>query len=210
MKKSSHGFSAPLVIIVLAIAAVFAGYYFFYPKAPEAHKASNPNVASHESSEIQFSQILNAYVPDFLDDGNFVTLTNGRYEGTFAEGKDASGPNTSFSLDLSTGTSTYAYGDMNGDGISDIAAIIGEYAGGTGYFGNLAVFINHNGAPEYKVSETLGDRIKINKVSIANGIVSVDMITQGPGEGMCCGTLQKTVSYKLSGDTLVSLDTPTQ
>ena len=104
-----------------------------------------------------------------------------------------------------TATTSYAIGDLDGDGISEIAATIYADPGGTGDFVYLAVFKKENGVSKYIDSQELGDRIQINKISIQNGIISADIITQGPGEPMCCGTLREVLRYKLSGNSLVEV-----
>jgi hypothetical protein len=54
-------------------------------------------------------------------------------------------------------------------------------------------------------SQLLGDRVKINSVSIANGKIVVDMVTAGPGDGPCCPTLHVVQTYQLQGAQLVKL-----
>ena len=102
-------------------------------------------------------------------------------------------------MNLDTDSSSYAIGDFNNDGLSDIAAIITANGGGSGVFYYLVLFANNNGTPQYMMSKELGDRITINKISYSDGIFSADIITQGPNDPMCCGTLHEIlqdVNYK--------------
>jgi hypothetical protein len=42
-------------------------------------------------------------------------------------------------------------------------------------------------------------------VLIESGEITVDMVTHGPDDPMCCPTVEATQKYKLQGDTLVQL-----
>jgi len=40
---------------------------------------------------------------------------------------------------------------------------------------------------------------------IESGEITVDMVTHGPDDPMCCPTVEATQKYKLQGDTLVQI-----
>ena len=93
--------------------------------------------------------------------------------------------------------------DFNNDQLNDVAVIVEHTGGGSGYLSVLAVFLNENGTLRYSGIEYLGDRIKVQKIAYISGEFVVDIITQGPGEGMCCGTTPATLKFRFENDTLV-------
>lgn len=95
-----------------------------------------------------------------------------------------------------------AFGDIDGDGIFDALAVVTEYGGGSGSFRSLVAFENDGGTPLYIARADLGDRTIINSIKIESGIVVLDMIVQGPNDGMCCPTLHERRSYQLVGNQL--------
>lgn len=171
---------------------------------PVPVQSTSPATNSN-SSALTVNEISNATLPDFIDtnsNGTTFTLTNGEFDGSTTKGQtDLS----SYDVAMKTASTSYAYGDLNGDGASDMVATIDANTGGTGTFTYLLAFINVKGQPQYVDSQLLGDRIKVNGVSIQNGIIAIDIITQGPGEPMCCGTMPATLKFKLQGNSLVQI-----
>ncbi len=104
-------------------------------------------------------------------------------------------------ISLLDATSTYATSDFNNDEAGDIFVITVTNSGGTGWFYELLAFKNLDGVEEYVGKTNIGDRIKINNVSADKNRVTIDMITQGPGEGLCCGTMRKVATYLFDGAT---------
>jgi hypothetical protein len=136
---------------------------------------------------------------------------NGKFDGSILQGTSKADDLSSYEVGLNTVSSSYAYGDLNGDGASDLVAIADASTGGTGMFTYLLSFTNKNGQPQYAASQFLGDRITVNNVTIQNGgIITVDMITQGPGEPMCCGTLRVIKQYSLKGGALTEVNSENQ
>lgn len=99
-----------------------------------------------------------------------------------------------------------AFGDLNNDGKKDAAVITGARTGGTGYDVDLQILINQQGNPQYITSKSLGDRVKINSISIQLGQIIIDMVTHGPNDAACCPTVEKIVKYELSKDELVEVE----
>jgi hypothetical protein len=117
--------------------------------------------------------------------GRTVTLTNGAYqEGSGAE---------IFSVSI---TGAIAFGDLNGDGLEDAAAILVENGGGTGQFESVVVMINQGGVLAQAGVAQLGDRVQINSLAIQAGRVLLDMLVQGPNDAMCCPTQPLTQAYQ--------------
>ena len=120
-----------------------------------------------------------------------VKLVNGAYsEGSGAE---------QYSVKM---LDTVAFGNLNSDGIGDAAVILVENGGGTGDFESVAAILNKGGAPSQAGQAPLGDRVKINSLTINAGMVVLDTLVQGPNDPMCCPSLPETQSFRVVGNTL--------
>ena len=96
-----------------------------------------------------------------------------------------------------------ALGDLNGDGAGDAAVILSTNTGGSGSFIELAAALNENGQPRHVASEELGDRVKVEKIVIHNGVIILNMVVHGPEDPSCCPTRHTTMRFKLQGNKLV-------
>ena len=84
------------------------------------------------------------------------------------------------------------------------AAVIYAYnTGGSGIFMMLGAVINDRGQLKDIAQTDLGDRVKINSLSIHAGKIIIDMIIHGPNDPACCPTLKKLATYALVGNKLV-------
>jgi hypothetical protein len=97
----------------------------------------------------------------------------------------------------------YAFGDLNGDGVDDAAVVLATSAGGSGTFISLEAVVNEQGTPKHVASAQLGDRARINSLAIESGRVTVNLVTHGPNDPMCCPTQEASQEYKLQGNALV-------
>jgi hypothetical protein len=100
-------------------------------------------------------------------------------------------------------TDSIATGDLDGDGTTDAAAVLATDTGGSGVFMDLAAVVVVDGTPFNVAITLLGDRAQINSLSIRDGEILVDMITQGPDDPMCCPTQRVVETYELHGNELV-------
>jgi len=96
-------------------------------------------------------------------------------------------------------------GDLNDDGILDSPVILISNCGGSGSFRELAIIINKNEKPKYLTSRMLGDRVIVNSISIDAGIITLRMVIQGSGDGMCCPTLNKILKLEIINNQLVEI-----
>jgi heat shock protein HslJ len=127
-----------------------------------------------------------------------VRLTDGAYEGEpFVEGA-ASRPTVTF-------VEPYAFGDLDGDGVEDAVVVLVENSGGSGNFRYLAAVLNRDGSLENVATQLLGDRAQVQTVTIDAGKISVNMVTHGPDDPLCCPSQEVTVKYRLSGEQLVEV-----
>ncbi len=156
---------------------------------PTMDAGSTANLTVNMLKNAQYSGIYSATVQ----------LTDGQYEGKpFVEG-GASRPSVKFVDNF------YALGDLNGDNIDDAAVFLAENSGGSGVFTYVAAVLNKNGEPVNVGTASLGDRINLISVEIENGIIAVDMVTQGPDDPLCCATLEVVKLFELKDVELVEL-----
>jgi hypothetical protein len=95
-----------------------------------------------------------------------------------------------------------AFGDLNGDGREDAAVILAQDLGGSGTFMTLAAVLSDQGIPRYQAGTNLGDRVKVEAVSIKGGVILVTLVGHGPDDPMCCPTQKVTRSFRLEGNKL--------
>jgi hypothetical protein len=95
-----------------------------------------------------------------------------------------------------------AFGDLNGDGSEDAAVVLISDPGGSGTFYDLAAVINGKGKPIHGASVFLGDRVKVEDVSIRSGKIVVKMVIHQRTDPRCCPSLKVEQEYVLQGDIL--------
>ena len=125
-------------------------------------------------------------------------LTDGEYEEEIV-------PGAASKLVIVVYPDRYAFGDLNGDGVDDAAVVLATSGGGSGTFISLEAVINDQGRPKHVASAELGDRARIESVVIESGEITVELVTHGPDDPLCCPTVEATHKYKLQGDTLVQI-----
>lgn len=122
-------------------------------------------------------------------------LVNGSYQEKI--------PNSSAQINVAF-NEVLSVGDLNGDGVADVAIILTINSGGTGTFYNLYGVLNDKGAPKPTAPEVLGDRIKLKSLTIQGGEISVNFLTQGPKDALANPTLDATRKFKPQDGALVS------
>lgn len=95
-----------------------------------------------------------------------------------------------------------AVGDLDADGVEDAAVILVSWGGGTGFFYSLTAVRNDHGRPVVSADVQLGDRIKVQSLTVHSGQIDVTYLTQGPNDGMCCATLRTEARFVLRGGRL--------
>ena len=93
----------------------------------------------------------------------------------------------------------YAFGDLDNDNINDAAVVIYSNYGGSGVFEELAIIQDDF----YWTGTPIGDRVKVNSISIENKIITLNLLVHGENDPMCCPTVPQTIKYKLIGTKLV-------
>jgi hypothetical protein len=116
--------------------------------------------------------------------------------------KEKIGPDSATELVIKL-SDKMALGDLNGDGAEDAAVILISNPGGSGTFYDLAAVINGKGKPIWAASVSLGDRVKVEDVSVRSGKIVVKMVTHQRTDPRCCPSLRVEQQYSLQGDALV-------
>jgi heat shock protein HslJ len=98
-----------------------------------------------------------------------------------------------------------AVGAVTADGAPEAAVLLWKSSGGTGAFTFLAVVADKGGKIENVVTTPLGDREQVRSVSIVDRRIVVDVISQGPGEPMCCPTQKQRRTWTWTGTGLKEL-----
>ncbi|MCB8984580.1 MAG: META domain-containing protein [Ardenticatenaceae bacterium] len=161
-----------------------------------------PAVASSGTAgDDRLAALANAtYQVDVVPSGS-VTLSGGEFSQPAAPG---SASNVTVSL-----TDNVALGQVNGQPAA--AAVLVASGGGSGSFYELALVTFADGQPQNVATAFLGDRVQVNSVTIgADGVISVDMVVQGPDDPMCCPTQAVMNTYELQNGQLVQTSSTPQ
>jgi hypothetical protein len=94
-------------------------------------------------------------------------------------------------------------GDLDGDGVPDAVVLLVYSSGGSGVFHHLAAVLDDRGRPRHVSSMALGDRVRVNSVTLLDGRVTVDLVVQGDNDPMCCPTMPITRVFTLEEGQLV-------
>jgi hypothetical protein len=84
--------------------------------------------------------------------------------------------------------SVTASGDLDGDGTLDVVALLAVNTGGSGTFKFAVAMLDRGAMPVQAGYESLGDRVAVNRFTISNRQITVDMIAHGPNDPLCCPT----------------------
>lgn len=138
-------------------------------------------------------------------------LDNLEYRSIFSQAGVARLENGSYSEPAASDSesqTTIIRTDLSARGqVSDVdnaaAVILLSNPGGSGAFYELALVIQKSGPPNNIGSYLLGDRVRINSVEIEDGMIRVDMFTQGPQDPMCCPNQHVVNTYSLNVNELI-------
>jgi hypothetical protein len=182
MKKSMAGgliISAVLLALVMPQSAAALGAY-----------AQTPS-----TSPLTVEALGNAmYQPFYLNDaGDTVRLVDGKYAGTLPDAP----------LDpVDISQRSYAFGDLNGDGVDDAVAVVVELLATSGRAG-LAAYLNDSGAPILAGSIELGVSTEVDSVTVASGTITVTGLQVGGNDALCCPSQPFQRQFVVQGNQLV-------
>lgn len=110
----------------------------------------------------------------YLIEGQFVTLVDGFFEIESAPGSATRITTRYFGNE--------AFGDLNGDGMEDVAFLLTQSSGGSGTFFYVVAAEQTETAYLGTNAVSLGDRIAPQTTSIENGIITVNYADRYPDE----------------------------
>ena len=96
-----------------------------------------------------------------------------------------------------------AFGDLDGDAVADAAVVVFINTGGSGTFIHLLAIHDHGGTPVQAGRTFLGDRVRVERLTISGGHIFVTMLAHGPGDGLCCPSLEAGRAFTLRGGRLL-------
>lgn len=112
-------------------------------------------------------------------------------------------PDSSAKTTVKLGTQT-AFGDLDGNGTEDAAAILQTSSGGSGDSIYLAAVLNEAGAAKPVASVYLGDRIVVKSLAIADGKIAAAWLDRKPSEPMSSApSVETSKQFALQGDKLI-------
>ena len=118
----------------------------------------------------------NARITGILDD--MVILFDGRYEG------EPVSPDSASRSVVVLVQHPYASGDLDGDGVDELAIADVASFGGSGTYRHLAVLDMQSDPPRSLATRLLGDRVRIEEIRIRDGIVHLDTVEHAPDDSM--------------------------
>ena len=164
--------------------------------APDTSNGTSSSPATPTTPSDQVEEIRNAQYQLATAEGiQLVQLTDGRYEQGTASSEDF------ISVEV---TDFVVFGDLDGDGTDEAAALISENYGGTGVFVFLTIYSNVDDTWTFQTSSMVDDRPELRELSIANNEIFLDAVIHGTDEPMCCPTLRTMRHYRFV-DTLLDM-----
>jgi len=186
------------LFLILTLAVLACGLPNPLPASPtpsdETQNATVPVFGTTQAPQTPASDYVNEMrnaqyqlgTPDSLQ---VVQLADGQFE------RGTPGSADFISVQM---TDFVAAGDLNADGVEEVAALISENYGGTGVFVFLAIYANLNGALAFQTSSIVDDRPQLNGLSIEGNEIFLEATIHGFEEPMCCPTLRTTRHYRLA------------
>ncbi|MFN2278698.1 MAG: META domain-containing protein, partial [Candidatus Promineifilaceae bacterium] len=166
---------------------------------PEVEAQETPEAEETVESETDAAEILPAdmlanmtYSSEFTAGGTAL-LVDGEYSEAPAPG---SATETTVWL-----TDHIAHGELNGQPVAAVVLI--SDPGGSGTFYSLHVVGLEAGEPVELAATPLGDRVIIDSLAISGDQITLEMVTAGPDDPLCCPTQQVVQVYELGGGELL-------
>ncbi len=131
----------------------------------------------------------------YLIEGQSVTLVNGLSEIEAAPG--------SATKIITRFFGNEAFGDLNGDGLEDVAFLLTQNSGGTGTFFYVVVVLQTKTGYQGTNAILLGDRIAPQTTRIENGTIIVNFADRNPGESFDVAPSLGVSKYLQVKDTLL-------
>ncbi len=139
---------------------------------------------------------LKAFFPE--EDGNeTIQLEDGKFRYIYQSGA---------ATELVILFREYVNGDLDADRDNDSAVLLQVSPGGSGTFVFLAAVINKEGQPGTVLTVSLGDRVVVEKFVVEDGVIKIDLLTQGPTDAMCCPAMKDHRQFFLQNGVLTEIE----
>ena len=142
-----------------------------------------------------------------LEQATYLTESADAGEATLEDGefREPLAPGSAGELIIQLGK--WATGDLDGEGGGDAAAITIEQTGGSGTFYFVHALVGEDGDLRDAGVAFLGDRIRVEGVSIHNGAITVALLDRAPDAAMASEpTIAVIRRFTLQGGELVELE----
>ncbi len=91
------------------------------------------------------------------------------------------------------------------DGSSAAVVVLATDTGGSGTFYDMMLVADQGAGVQVLGSAPLGDRVRVTTLELENDVISVELITQGPEDPMCCPMQWERRTYEIQeGDLLMT------
>lgn len=179
----------PLLIGIGIIALLVAGFYAFNSFI---YNEKQGDVGPRLDDEVDYKNI------SYVIDGEVVTLTDGVHEVEEAPGSAAMMTTEYFGNE--------ATGDLNGDGVDDIAFLLTQQGGGSGVFFYVVAALKTDGGYEGTNSLFIGNRIAVQNTEIRDGKIIVNFAERSFDEPMAAApTIQVSKYFSLEDGMLLEV-----
>ncbi len=202
-----------VILITLLTVGTITGIFLFLrnkvpqefsgaPEVPTAGQTKRPVSGLSRRPTLNEANNLTYYLGPRSDPDNVVTLVDGEFEN-----KDYRSGQDYVWRAFIRPDSPYAFGDLDGDGVDELAVVFKYNTGGSGVFPRVAIVAIREGSPKnIAMSEDLGDRDIFNAISIKDGIMTVQMLTDAPGAGAVDASLPIEFRFRLTEEGLTEIE----
>jgi heat shock protein HslJ len=163
------------------------------PQNPDETMAVDDGSATAATTPTR-AEVMNATLSGIYEGP--ITLVEGEYEGEPFDPEGASRPRVHLITELMPA------GDLDGNGIDEVVALVEETSGGTGHFLYLVPLATVDGVVRQLGVANVGDRVKIRSVGIEDGSIVMQTIEAGPDDAACCPTLKKKRTWTVTNGAL--------
>ncbi len=177
-----------LSVLILALLAIAGGIYFYLSHThtgevactTEAMLCPDGSAVGRTGPNCSFAPCPGVSTEykngTYIIDGRSTTLINGVSRAPAAPGSASQVTTTYFGNE--------ATGDLNGDGVPDVAFLLTQNSGGSGTFYYVVVALKTPQGYQGTNAILLGDRIAPQTTEIRNGELIVNYVDRNPGEPM--------------------------
>ena len=148
---------------------------------------SSPNKSDPSAYSLHLLKNMEYSLPGFGP----VKLVDGVYQEKPSEDSSA------FTANLRLRRKLIRFGDVLAPGSGGAAVILTDELGGSGTFYYLAIVAPYNDQPHNIDTAFLGDRLKIDSISIVGRRILVYTLEHAPDDPRCCPTVRLRREYKM-------------